>query len=541
MVAFAVAAIGMAATWYFLMARRMPLDSTDIRIVADPGLSLVFRERVQSLVEIFLTVALASLCYLVCLWALRRGFRHSFAAAIAGSTLACIALIPASPLTSPDVTHLAADVRTMWIHGRYPSVFDNVPEKVDDPVAAVVRDYKGAPSGYGPVAYGVGGIALPFVGDNPRVNIGGQKAVAGLFLVLTAAATGLVAKQLGRNPGLAAGFVGLNPLLHWEFAANGHNDSIMTAFGMLALYLVIRAVWTGEERRPWSPNYYVVGAGLLAAVGAGVAATLLSSQPFVAGILGAGLVGAAAYLVLPGSNGMGWRLAAGLAGAASVLSKFALAPAAPLVAAAQFPRLRQIVAILVALAGAAVILLLVSDRIEAAGVGPAGAVTANAWTLLWDLIGRDQLDQDWIVALAYFTFVAITLGILLLHPLDTPRDLVTAIATLMFLFLFIGYAGYRPWYQIWYLPFAILSGRRWLVVATLLFVSGGFLIILARNFAGSIASRMGIEDPIEKAVILTWSSTALVGAWLWWSDRSRQLARAAGPLRRPARLAPRRR
>jgi hypothetical protein len=549
-----VGAWGVGITW------RARIDETPYRIIADPGLPLVFSRGLESLAEILLVVTLAFAGYLGCLWALRRGFRHSFAAAIAASAIAGAVLVPASTLTSPDVTHLAADVRTLWLYERYPGYFRNAPARIaeqeNDPIAAQVIDFAPNPSGYGPVAYAVGGIALPFVGDNFPANIAGQKAVAALFILLAAVAAGMVAKQLGRNPGLATGFVGLNPLMHWEFAANGHNDSIMAAFGVAALYFVLRgrpdpepglapARTSLREMLPGYPSKHTINVVLVA----GIVAMLVVAGLAVAGArpsraLAGGIAAGGGLLYVAHLGRPGWkaRVAACFFGAASVLSKFALAPAAPLVAAWQFPRLRLVIAVLFAAAGLFFVYALANGEIREAAVGPANAVTVNPWSILWDAIGRENIGRDWITGLAFMTFVVISVVIILTQPLSTRADLTAALGILLFLFLFIGYAGYRPWYQVWFLPFAILAGRRWLSVSAVMFTMGGFLLILVRNFGREVVVDMGINDPLRKAVIFTWASIAITALVVWWLDRPRSFERAAAPARtRPPRLTPRRR
>src|SRR3970282_857235 len=134
-------------------------------------------------------------------------------------------------MTSPDAVHLAADVRTFWLHGKYPASWAGRPSQVDDPIVEQVVRFKERPSGYGPLAYAIGGAPLPFVGDDLRANIAGEKAVAGVFLFATAVLAGFVARRLGQNPALVTAAVGLNPLMLWQFPADGHNDSILAAFG----------------------------------------------------------------------------------------------------------------------------------------------------------------------------------------------------------------------------------------------------------------------------------------------------------------------
>ena len=200
-----VAAIFMASVavictvWFFGFAMRANLLKVDESIVLDPGMWKVFTGGTSSLVTVGMLIGVASAAYLVALLMLSRGFQHSFAAAIVASVLAALAIFPQMPMASSDTGHFAADVRTMWLHGVNPVSGEGAPANIDDPVANKIRVLAGGQSGYGPLSYGIGGIALPFVGDDLRDNIADQKAVAGLFLLLTAVVAGLLARPVGRD------------------------------------------------------------------------------------------------------------------------------------------------------------------------------------------------------------------------------------------------------------------------------------------------------------------------------------------------------
>ncbi|MFQ5381870.1 MAG: hypothetical protein ACE5EF_09645, partial [Dehalococcoidia bacterium] len=145
------------------------------------------------------------------------------------------------------------------------------------------------------------------------------------FLIGCAAATGWLAQLLGRDAALGVGMVGLHPLFLWEYAAGGHNDTIMAAFGVLAVALFV----VGSARG--------VAGGLLAAV-------------------------------------------------ASVLSKFAVAAAAPLLVVWWFPRLRPAAAVTTAAATVGLVTFFVT--VKTATGGPALSVsTPTVWGALADPLG----------------------------------------------------------------------------------------------------------------------------------------------------------
>ncbi len=481
--AFAAALAVLSAAWLFGFALRAPIWSVDTRMFQRPLMVAVFEGGIQSLVECTLLVGLASAAYLVCLAALRKGFAHSYAAAVAGTAIAALAILPMVPQVSPDATHLAADVRTLWLHGKYPTNRDAAPASIDDPVAQQVGGFKDSWSGYGPVAYAIGGAPLPFVGDNLRANVLGQKAVSGVFLVLLAAASGFAARRLGRDPGLVAGMVGLNPLMLFVFPGDGHNDTIMMAFAVAGLPFVLAPPWRSR-----------------------------------AGGLVAGMVG--------------------------VLAKFAVALAAPFVAAWWFPKLRLLLAAacLLALVGFST-LLITRSLPRVTSLGPALAFTRmSVWSTLPD---GDPITGDWdtrrrFAALAYAIFGGVLAVVIARHKPTTPLDVVAAAGATIWVFVFALLPGYLPWYQVWYLPFAALSGRRWLVVASLAFSIGAFLPIFALQWAGDIQRVMEVSEPHHKAVwtvfvvvsglaIGTWRYDAVMGkrALITTEERARRAKRTA--------------
>lgn len=462
----------LCASWFFGIATRVSINN-DIDIVARAGIFRVLTGGVSDLVDTFLIITLATAAYLVSLWALRCGFRHSLAAAIAGSALAGLSMLPAMPLTSPDAVHLAADVRTFWLHGKWPADGGNAPATIDDPVANEVRVFRNQPSGYGPLAYAIGGAPLPFVGDGFRANLLGQKVVAGIFLTLTAAGAGLVARRLGQNAGLVAGMIGLNPMMTWQFPGDGHNDSIMAFFGVVAIGLVVHPTWKLR--------------------GAGVAS-----------------------------------------GLAAALCKYGLLLASPIVAVWWFPRWRTALAAAAALGGAAVLFLYIFDAgpVNNGTLGPAGAVARTTpWGVLGSIVDAGSAGEDRMVVAGYLLFLMTLAVIMLWHPLKTQLDLIRAVSLAMGLFLYLCAPGYLAWYLIWFLPFAAMSGSRWLICGALAFTITAFLPILALNWGASIRASWSIDNPVEWAVVVAWLCTAAaaaVGASTGRAPRARK-AGTAGP------------
>lgn len=471
---FAGALILMCLIWLFGIALRVSLRE-DIDIVARAGISRVLDGGFSDFRDTTFLIVVASGCYLACLWALRKGFRHDFAAAIAGTIVAGLAMLPAMPLTSPDAVHLAADVRTFWIQREDPTNFDGAPGKFDDPVANEVRVFRNQPSGYGPLAYAIGGAPLPFVGDSFRANLLGQKVMGGIFLTLTALASGLLARRLGQKPALIAGIVGLNPMMTWQFPGDGHNDAMMAFFGVVALGLVVEPAWR------------------------------LRSAGVVAGL-------------------------------ASAACKYALILAAPVVAAYWWPRFRYPLAFLAAAGGGLVLMLYVTGAgpIENGALGPAGAVIETSpWHLLQLAFDTGTSGDDRIVVASYMLYLFILGLIMIYHPLDSKTDLVAAVGMAMTFFLYFCSPGYHPWYIIWCLPFAAMSNRRWLMVGAVAFTLAAFLPILALNWRITLGQTWNLSNPVEWFTVTMWLATAAAAYVGWrgkdWTSFSRPAAAKSGP------------
>lgn len=455
---FAGAVAVLFAVLFFGIALRVSLRE-DNDIVSRAGISVVLTGGWKDFNSTFFLILLASGAYLVALWALRRGFPRSFAATLVGIVVTSCAMLPAMPLTSPDAVHLAADVRTFWLHGKWPAEFSGVPAKFDDPVANEVRVFREQPSGYGPLAYALGGAPLPFVGDGFKANLVGQKVMGGIFLALTAAAAGFLARRLGQNAALVAGIIGLNPMMLWQYPGDGHNDAMMAFFGVVALGLVIEGGWA---RR---------GGGVLA-----------------------------------------WL--------ASTLCKYALVLASPVVAAWWWPRWRSELAFLTAVASGFVLMLFVMEigPLQNGTLGPAGAVIETSpWHFLQELFDTGRAGDDRI-ALAGFSLYLLTLPVVMMFfPLETKLDCVRAVGFLMMWFLFVCSPGYHPWYIIWCLPFAALSSSRWMITWGIAFALAAFLPVLALNWRITLGNSLN-ANVVHWATALMWAGT-IAATYIAWRGR----------------------
>ncbi len=460
--AFAIAVLMLLAVMLLGLGMRAPIWSVDLEVMEISGTSRALGDTVPGMALTGAILAVASLMYLVCLRALWRGFRHSLAAAVACSILGFAVMLPAAPLSSPDAVHLAADARTLWLHGVYPAQSGGAPSNFDDPVNNQVVAYRDKPSGYGPLAYVIAGAPLPFAGDTLRANVFGQKVVGGLFALASALLAGLLATKTGRDPALVIGAIGLHPLVLWEFAGGGHNDSIMVTFGLLAAVAVV------------SVSRSVRGAGVAA-------------------------------------------------GVASVLCKLGLAVAAPLVLAYWFPRWRTVIAILTIVGGLGVVIAL-NSALGLPARGPARAVSLlTFWGAISDWFGFSGVVVD----LTWVMFVFFAALVVSDHPLATPRDFVTAVALLVFTFLFAALPGVHPWYYLWFLPFVAVSGRPWLVAPALVLTLGSFVPTLLVNWSPALADEFGVSNAHEAAAVMLWLAVAAVMVVTWRGSERPTAARPA--------------
>ncbi len=470
------ASLVFALTWFFGLANRTNLWDVPFDSVRRSGISGMLRGGFSDLTSTVLVVLVAAACYATVLVALRQEFRHRFLFAVGGAIVVALAALPSAPLTSPDTTHFAADVRTFWLEGRDPTRMANVPNQVDDPVAREVRTFAGSPSGYGIVAYALGGLPLPFVGDGLRANVFGQKVLSGTMLVLTGLAAGLVAKRLGRNPAQAMAAIAMNPMFIWQFPGDGHNDIIMAAFGTIAVYFLVRKDW---PRR-----------------GAGAALAALS-----------------------------------------VLTKYSVIIVAPVVAVAWFPKLRRIIGGFVGIGG---VLFLVGFfgffKPGIATIGPLEGVTRNTpWNFIFDGFNLEGAGHDVVIAICYSGAVLVIAAVCLFHKFETEQDLVDAIALTLALFLFLFAPTLRQWYLIWGFPVVMLSSRRWLRYGAVAFSLCGFLPTLAANWQITIANETGLAYPVQFAVVLTWLLSAGFAYWRW--NRDQRVGRPSAQRARPGRAA----
>jgi hypothetical protein len=169
-------------------------------------------------------------------------------------------------------------------------------------------------------------------------------------------------------------------------------------------------------------------------------------------------------------------------------------------------------------------------------LGPAGAVVPTTpWGVLASIIDAEQSALDRMIVASYMTFLIGLAVIMMYHPLETPTHLVRAVALTMGFFLFVCSPGYLAWYLIWFVPFAALSGSRWMIAWMIAYSGSAFFPILALNWQISMRDSWNIRNPVEWAVVVAWLTTIAVVYGVWrgrdWAQfgTSAQKKKAQGP------------
>ncbi len=182
-----------------------------------------------------LAQAAAFAAYLAGLWLIARyGARLAIVLGLA-------ALIQVTPIVAPVM--LSTDTWQYWSFGRvvvvhHANPYRDVPASFpDDPSYPLIgQNWHELPSPYGP-AFTLASEPITLVAGSSSTLAGlGFKLAAALGMLAITALTALLATR----PAFAAAFVGWSPLLAFQFAGSGHNDSWMIALFLGALALAAR-------------------------------------------------------------------------------------------------------------------------------------------------------------------------------------------------------------------------------------------------------------------------------------------------------------
>ena len=181
------------------------------------------------------------------------------------SVLVVTATVQLVPLVGPVL--LSTDLYTYWARGRVTAVYGENPYRVapsaypDDPaVARMGESWRDKPTGYGPGFTLLSEGHAAAVGDSPGVAAWTYRVVAAVAVFLVA----VLAARLGRDPPVAAAFIGWNPVVAVHAAGGGHNDALMMLLVVGALALSARArpnlagaCWAAAIAVKWVPVVFL--------------------------------------------------------------------------------------------------------------------------------------------------------------------------------------------------------------------------------------------------------------------------------------------
>jgi hypothetical protein len=191
----------------------------------------------------FLYIAMAVLTFAWYGVAVATVWRHrdavSSAVLVAFAVLFILVLAFMYPPTAMDVIHYHADARTFWVFGDNPLVVP--PSAHPYPVGMSWAD---RPSAYGPFWSLLTGLVVLPTGDHFLAGLIGLKLLAGAFGLGCAWLVYRLAAQL--RPGwerVALVLFLWNPFVLHRVAAGGHNDIVMAFFALLALERAQRRAW----------------------------------------------------------------------------------------------------------------------------------------------------------------------------------------------------------------------------------------------------------------------------------------------------------
>jgi hypothetical protein len=157
--------------------------------------------------------------------------------------LFALTLAPTLPGASKDMYHYIMEGRAWAVHGANPltTAPDLLPE---DPLYWILSSWESEPSRYGPLWAMAASLPARVAGDSLIGSVLVFKAIMLTAFGATAWLVYLTVRRTRPEWALPAYvFLAWNPLLIFESAANGHNDTLMLAFTALALYLAARRRW----------------------------------------------------------------------------------------------------------------------------------------------------------------------------------------------------------------------------------------------------------------------------------------------------------
>jgi hypothetical protein len=400
-----------------------------------------------------LGVAVMFACYV---YVLRRSDRLTLRFALGAVLALHVVYFLAPPLPLTDVFNYLNYGRMEIVHHLNPYATMPVSEPHGDP-SFQFSNWHRLLSPYGPLFTILTFAAVPL---GVAASFWAFKAVLMVASLLTLWLVWRCAALLGRDPLRAVLFVGLNPVvLAWGLGGD-HNDFILMALLMAAVYLLLEA-----------------NAGRAAGGGAGVGAHRLRS-----------LLDGAPRPVPAGERGPWLELAGGFLLIAALAVKASIGVVLP------------------------VVVLCVPRRLRVAGGMAVGAVVFGAATLyafgthLPNLSDQSQVITAYAIpnllgffagaggethamSLAADALLLAAIACAAVWGLRSGRWITACGVTVLALLLSLGWL--LPWYVYWLLPFAALTDARWLRITALAFTL--FLLITWAPITGTLLHAVGFD------------------------------------------------
>jgi len=404
-----------------------------------------------------------------------RATRTMWAVVVLGALGFVAVLAPMYPPFAVDFFHYLGEGRVLWVEGENPLTAG--PGRY----FPIGMSYGGEPAAYGPLWYWLLGPPVLAGGDDfPRSLLLLKLWMAAWLAVSTLLAV-LIARRL--SPGrelLVAVAIAWNPFVAWRVLGNGHNDMVMMAFVLAAVWAAVSGRWR------W----------LLPALAASI------------------LVKYVSLLLLPAFALFLWRrprqeLLAGRGELAQYRWQLAQGAvvAVWLVALAFLPLWEGVA---------------VFDQVR--------EQSGRLWTSTPRLIShfledgagweRGAADE---LALRIGSVAFLVVAVLLLWRQRAGQvGLVAAAIGVLLAYSLLGIGWFRPWYFLWLVPLmAVLPGRWWLALLVVTSVAG-----LAPDVAEKYAVRIGLFSGVFfalPAILLQFVPPAAVWVAGLWRTRSTTL------------------
>ena len=169
----------------------------------------------------------------------RRPTRSAIALVFGIPALISLALIYMYPATAMDVIHYYAAARTLWIYGQNPML---VPVDAHPFIVGVSFPDRASP--YGPLWQIITGPTTVLAGNHWAWGVLGMKLIGAIAFLGTAWLVYAIVRRL--HPGralFATVLFAFNPFILFRAVGNGHNDIVMVAFMLLAIYFLVSEQW----------------------------------------------------------------------------------------------------------------------------------------------------------------------------------------------------------------------------------------------------------------------------------------------------------